>query len=451
MTHASRKTQVRSRTARCARHLANWLGDRSGGALIFSALALPVILGAAALAFDVSSWYTTKRHIQTVADASAMAAMHVRAGGGAVADATAAARVHAQQRLSFLDDAKRDIDVDWNDPADPANAGVESFEVTITQRRESLFSSVFMDDSQEVVAGATAANQVQGESCVLSLDTTGSSSLKVTGGAQVNASCGFASNSSSATSINVDGTSSLSADEILTYGEIGDADETRINSGDTSNTTEHFFRLDDPYADLELPVFTNCSDDGSPPKNVIPGDDITVSGGTYCKSWFINGGILRMDPGVYYFYGNSNFTVNDGTVEGDGVTIIFGGANKTTIGIFKVTGGTVTLTAPDANGQTDINHLGKYAGILLFTDPEAAAGDGASFAGTATVSLNGVIYMPSRDVTFAGDSGAAPDGCLQIVANAVTFAGDSSLDNTTAACQALGLVEIGERRIRLTI
>jgi Flp pilus assembly protein TadG len=450
MMQAKGKGHVKGRLARWAGFPRALLADRSGGALVFSALALPVILGAAALALDVASWYSTKRQIQTVADAAAMAGVHVLASGGTQTEAETAARTHAQARLGFIDDAKRDIQVTYDDGV-TSGTGFEAISVTTTQRREALLSSVFMADAQSVSANATAANQVRGESCVLSLEETAGPALSVTGTADVSGSCGFASNSSAANSINVDGSATLTADQLLTYGEINDADETRINGGDTSNTTENFFRLDDPYADLVVPTIAGCDYPGA--TNIAAPGATTLSPGVYCNNINLAGvADVTFDPGVYILRNANLLITADATIQGDGVTIIFTGTQSNLVGSITINGtGIVDLSAPDANGQTDPNYLGDYAGILFFTDPTANAGLGGNFGGTGTVILDGAIYMPSRDVSFAGNSSAAPTGCLQIVAESVSFTGTSSLDNTTVACEALGLIEIGERRVRLTL
>jgi Flp pilus assembly protein TadG len=61
------------RTPRSIPLARNFLKDRRGGVLIYVAIALPVFLGISGLAVDVSVWHAHKRHIQTIADAGAVA------------------------------------------------------------------------------------------------------------------------------------------------------------------------------------------------------------------------------------------------------------------------------------------------------------------------------------------------------------------------------------------
>src|SRR3546814_13161443 len=50
------------------------LGDQRGAIAVITALALPVLLGFAALGVDVAGWYAQARAIQTAADAAALSA-----------------------------------------------------------------------------------------------------------------------------------------------------------------------------------------------------------------------------------------------------------------------------------------------------------------------------------------------------------------------------------------
>ncbi len=48
--------------------------DAHGGVLVYTALALPILLGVAGLSVDVGFWYAAKRVTQASADAGALAA-----------------------------------------------------------------------------------------------------------------------------------------------------------------------------------------------------------------------------------------------------------------------------------------------------------------------------------------------------------------------------------------
>ena len=73
--------------------LTDWIGlfnrfrrDQSGATLVFSALAMALVLGMAGLGFDATFWFMTKRQIQTVADVSVISGVTVMTKGGGSAE-----------------------------------------------------------------------------------------------------------------------------------------------------------------------------------------------------------------------------------------------------------------------------------------------------------------------------------------------------------------------------
>src|ERR671919_2081429 len=62
------------RLNRVAARWADFAGAEGGAAAVYVAIALPVFVGAGGLAVDVASWYSTKRTMQSGADAAAYAA-----------------------------------------------------------------------------------------------------------------------------------------------------------------------------------------------------------------------------------------------------------------------------------------------------------------------------------------------------------------------------------------
>ncbi len=81
------------------------LKGTNGQVLAIAALALPVIIGGAALAVDVGHGYVAKTSIQTAVDAGARAGAAILANGGSQADASTAATTFANanlDRVSYL-------------------------------------------------------------------------------------------------------------------------------------------------------------------------------------------------------------------------------------------------------------------------------------------------------------------------------------------------------------
>jgi Flp pilus assembly protein TadG len=76
------KTAAHRPLSRLAEPLAGLARAERGAAAIYVALALPAFVGAGGLAVDVAGWYSTKRTMQSGADAAAYAAALELAGQG---------------------------------------------------------------------------------------------------------------------------------------------------------------------------------------------------------------------------------------------------------------------------------------------------------------------------------------------------------------------------------
>jgi hypothetical protein len=77
----------------------------------------------------------------------------------------------------------------------------------------------------------------------------------------------------------------------------------------------------------------------------------------------------------------------------------------------------IDLTAPTS---------GAYKGLLFFQDRETRDDTANQLAGTATLSLQGVIYMPTVELSFAGGSNASAPAAL-LIARKIRFVGNSVL------------------------
>ncbi|MEE8453855.1 MAG: pilus assembly protein TadG-related protein, partial [Limibaculum sp.] len=167
--------------------------DRSGGLLIYTALALPALLGAAGLSTDVVLWYLQKRAIQTATDSAAISGAYelARTGG-----ATAIAQVIENgAAVNGYDNSAGDALTYHAPPLSGAFAGDgDAVEVFIERPVRTFFTSLFLSGSVAVEARAVAAIDLL-DTCVWVLDPNASSALKVAGGAQIELGCGIMVNS----------------------------------------------------------------------------------------------------------------------------------------------------------------------------------------------------------------------------------------------------------------
>ena len=78
------------------------------------------------------------------------------------------------------------------------------------------------------------------------------------------------------------------------------------------------------------------------------------------------------------------------------------------------------ITAPDPTQNT------TWAGVLFFQDPSGQADH--TINGGANLEFDGIIYMPTGDISFSGGA-TQKANCLLLIAEVVRFTGDSGLGN----------------------
>ncbi len=146
---------------------------------------------------------------------------------------------------------------------------------------------------------------------------------------------------------------------------------------------------------LNAPVDGPCEDH---PKTVN-GTDVTLEPGTYCGGMAFNTAASHVTfaPGVYVIKGG-DWTVDGGAWSGNGVTFYFADTSK----IQFNSGVSVDLRAPQA---------GPYRNLLMFEAPDLAA-SAFIFNDARTMRLDGVVWLPSRDMTFNSGSKLDSDGLM---------------------------------------
>jgi hypothetical protein len=110
----------------------------------------------------------------------------------------------------------------------------------------------------------------------------------------------------------------------------------------------------------------------------------------YC-GWFNfnNAPTVSFQPGVYVIK-NGGWNVNGGTWTGNGVTFYFADQSKIQFNSAVA----VTMSAPTS---------GTYAGIMMYEAANLGLSD-FIFNDAKAMQLEGLIYLPSRNVTFNSGS-----------------------------------------------
>ena len=448
----------------CRRFLTDLVQDRSGASMIFTALALPVILGMAGLGFDSAIWYMEKRQNQTVADNAALTAtMELNRDPTLTEEELKDIVWEDALRNGYSDTVARNIRV-FSPPQQGPNKGQAGFiEVLVEEDRDLYLTSFMLDGPLTVQSRAVGAVVQFGSHCIIALDEAMDRAVMVSGNAEANVDCGIASNSDSDESIYVDGKATLTADPAQTYGDITVTANATLDTNSPPQSLSE--RVADPYADRFLdpdfipPLSGACKGVANP---VDITGNVTLNPNFNNTNAFCGGLDIKanadvfFNPGVYVI-DDGDFSVSgQARVRGDDVTIILTAwdpSKKTEgiVGSFVIAGGAdVQLSAPD-----DPND--PYVGLLFVVDPEApyeyAAGspEVSSVAGGSSMNLTGAVYSPSRGMVFAGNSDPSVGGaaCTQVIAKSVTMTGTSFVSNDPDACEAAGVTTITQTRVRV--
>ena len=129
-----------------------------------------------------------------------------------------------------------------------------------------------------------------------------------------------------------------------------------------------------------------------------------------------------------------SFKVNSSArITGYGVTIILTGTSASNVATLSINGSAqLDLRAPtSAEAAAAPFNDAKWAGILFFQDK---LGDEPAHTinGGADINLNGIIYMPTGDLTYNGDATQAAQ-CLLLISERVRFGGTNKIDNNCNA------------------
>ena len=433
-----------------ATRLKAFLADRSGGALIWFGLTIPVVLGSAGIGVDLTLWYMDRRIIQTASDTGAIAGAHALNQGYSNTEITQLVKDEIA-RNDFAADANDDIAVNIPPKFGP-NKNVAGFvEVIITKQRTNYLSRILGQDTTNIQARAVGGGGGAGEHCVLALDRNADGAVNFAGTAVTDINCGVASNSRSANSIDLNGGSLVDVDYLESHGDIEVNSNSTLNSDVPPKPYSNYVK--DPYAYLTIPTEPSaCLAEADAPAGLtldaatgvwkVSGGTVTLNPARYCGGLAISGGAtVTFNAGLYIFDAGEFRVSGNSTVNGDGVTFVLTATAAADIGVVWFAGGTV------ANLAAPIDEADPYVGVLIFIDPrevteqvkikgvwtEQPVVQTSKLLGGTTMDLIGAVYTPSQDVQFTGglENG---NGCTLLVAKTVNFSGNTNIVNSEQTC-----------------
>lgn len=407
--------------------------DTSGNMAILAAIGMPVLIGSAGLAVDMTQWYAWKRELQLATDQAAISAAWARTDSLTQDLYTTRGTQDYNANLAVT---KNFASAPTFALANYANGTANSVVVRATATKSLPFSSIFTGQGITIYA-TSQASFAPGKpytACLEALQKNGTG-FSIGGNATVNAKCGLAALSCDADALTIDGSASVTTDSIAVCGT---AD---VPSSLDSVTSEHVTGLTDPYASLTPPTdsrtgTTTCTGNGS--KKVCAYTPGTYSGGITVKA------TSSFAPGVYVIDGGTLDLTANYTVTGTGVmfvlkngaTIKFGGSgNNNTVSLTPILSSTLT-SSPYNYSQSAADAL---AGMLVFEDRNNNPSQNHIINGNSTSLIQGTIYLPAGTAQVNGTADI-DSSCLQIAANKITVLGNAYLDTrcTTAQTQSVG-------------
>lgn len=425
-----------------------------GQALVLTAVALVVLLGALGLAIDMGVLRYDKRLQQTAADAAAIAGAtnlyntsditSTGAGGpGVVSGAIAAAKANG-----FADTGTYNsggnlnansvgyVQVTVNNPPawGPHSGDGHYVEVYVSGVQPTYFAKIFGVESVTVVARAVASAPTGynlGDNCLITIQPPSASieGVNLSGDATLNApTCGILDNgdfNTKGNSLIVNaGTFQVSGNWVNKGAKLGDitCGPSQASSGCpqypiptfSDPLSEYFNSSNAPSLGTPLNTVTiqgsgntggcdgtNGCSYGNGTYTVIPGSycSITIKGAPSDTVVF--------QSGVYVFGGSGCAGLQipgNSTITGTGVTFYFSGSST-----INVTGTpTMELTAPGGTGATSIPPAGgPYPGLLMWQDARdtsTAKPNGPQLGGNDGSYYDGILYFPSDELTFYGNA-----------------------------------------------
>ena len=219
--------------------------------------------------------------------------------------------------------------------------------------------------------------------CILALSTNASQQFLLNSGAKVDApNCEVHGKSTASPAAIFNAGTKLNAARICLAGK-----NIIDNGGGYTNLEKSCAAEDDPFAGrLPVPASSACNQSNGN----YNGGTVTLAPGVYC-GWFNfnNAPTVTFQPGVYVIK-NGGWNVNGGTWRGDGVTFYYADTSR----IQFNSAVDVTFTPPAS---------GTYANIMMFEAPNLSRSQFV-FNDAKDMKMDGLIYLPSRDVTFNSGS-----------------------------------------------
>ncbi|CAN7392405.1 TadE/TadG family type IV pilus assembly protein [Mesorhizobium sp. LjRoot246] len=359
-----------------------FVGDRSGNFAVFFALALVPLMAAVGVAVDYHDASQLRSRTQETLDAAVLAG---------VLKPTTTDQIK-QAETFFTAQATNP----WGD-AQTATFSVNS-QGQLTGTAQGMSRSTFGLADLTVKVTATAAAAATSKVCILLVNPSKSQSFLVNSGVALNApQCEIHVLSTASPAAIFNSGSTLAVKRTCIKGK------DIINNGGMSVET-NCAAISDPFAKSMPKVSVGACNFNN---QVYDPGNVTLQPGVYCGWTNFNGsGKLTLKPGLYII-NNGGMTFNSGwTVSGAGVTFYLVDQNAT----LTFNGNVNTTLSPPTSGT--------YANILMF-EPAGLPNTNLPINGTSGSTIQGLLYLPSRDVTINSVSNVNADKTTMVFSSLI--------------------------------
>jgi Flp pilus assembly protein TadG len=361
-----------------------FLVNTGGNIALVAALTMPVILTSAGAAIDYSMASYERQFMQSSLDAGVLAAV--------VEDDDISRRSVIEKYIdaNFVGESRLAPD---GQPIDPETIDYStqlavntnsdnSLTATFTRSYKTTFMSLIGVRALNLTVRSSAAASQSGP-CITVLGSSGQDVLVNSGANVTSSECKMHVRSTANPAFIMNSGSTISLAEFCVKGT-----NYIKNGGTLSNLKTGCDAQSDPYVNafVEPTVSSTCTTSGYFNSNTV-----TLEPGVHCDTGFNGSPTITFKPGLHIIKGR--MIINSGaTVNATGVTFYFPDVNSE----IRANGGlTFTASAPTS---------GTYKGVLMFEKTSNAANNANKtqyiFNGSNGEHLEGIIYLPNRNVTY---------------------------------------------------
>jgi hypothetical protein len=251
--------------------------------------------------------------------------------------------------------------------------------------------------------------------CLVALSTNTKDAIKLAGSASIKGTnCGVQVDSNASGAVNISGSAKITSTKNCIVGTV-----TKSGSASVSPAQAACTQQADPFASHAKPAVGACTQTNL---SVAGATKTTINPGVYCGGITVSGSAqVTLNPGIYILKGGDLNVAGSARVTGDGVSLFMTGIGA---GITLAGSGKIDISAPTS---------GPMAGFAIFLDPSNANGAplaATTLAGSGTLSVDGVVYLPRQKMSLAGSAKNTASTFAAILANDFNISGSANLTLT---------------------